>query len=232
MKIGIPDGYTPPVEFLQSVSGGVTSNAAIPVNNDIYKNRTFQWMGGNNIGYTEVVDRTLNIGGKQVVMFKSGVQMPVEEFNRMLKPVDGNDQNNISLPSTPPLTEEAKALVDQLKLEQGVKVQQTQSKQQINNDVDELGYSKSQAVSSQVVKAKVNLNPVEEILAKRKENIIALNLEVLIDAPKSVLFNMLAEDFDVAKEEIIEYILNNKNIENIKKQVAEMLLKFYNEEQL
>lgn len=221
MRIGIPDNFQGIPELNAQVYGAAAAaGGPIPTSQDLYKDKSYQWMGTDNVGLVDVVERTIIQGNKQIVMFKSGRQIPVDELNRLLRPVDqeGQDirQRGLKFEGTPEEANFYESLRTAENMPNKVIVEPQQTAVAEQN------------VAKPITINKTNLaDPIESILSKRKENIVDINCELKIDIPKSSLVSMLLEDFDTSKENIFKLIVNETLMESIKNQIFEILDKHY-----
>lgn len=222
MHIGIPDNFQGIPGLTIGAGAGIAGSVnTVPNNQDLYKGKFFQWMNGKKVGLVEQVQRTIIIGNKQTVVLESGVQIPVDEFITTFKPVDSAAaKSSIQIDNAgPPLTPESQNFINSLKTFDNMPVKEVK-----NNDQSG---SNEQKTDQQYKTSTNNSDPVISILSKKKENICIVKCELQLDLPKLALFEMLIDDFDKSPEEILQLIINDKNIEKIKEQLINILLNYY-----
>lgn len=72
--------------------------------------------------------------------------------------------------------------------------------------------------------------PIQELLKKQKPNLIPIKISLELNLPSVSLYKVLAQSFDKADEEIVEYIVDDLDVPLIKEAVKKSIAKFYSED--
>ena len=75
--------------------------------------------------------------------------------------------------------------------------------------------------------ATVKENPIHTLLKKQKPNKVGVDISLDLNMPPKDLYKVLEGSFDNAQEEIVEFIVADINIENIRTAVKDAIKKFY-----
>jgi len=223
MKVGFPDNFKGIPTFNVNPQDVQNINAPIEMQNDLYKNKKFQWMGGPNLGLVTKVGRTIVQNNQTYIILEDGKQLDLETFKKMLQPLEDNIDCDISRPITPPLPEDVKNYINSLKTPENMPLGSTT----VTTNNTQL--IKQPPIQNQQIQL---LDPVINILSKKKQNIESIACTLNIDLPKISLFDMLVDDFDKTSSDVLDLILNKKNIDSIKSQLKPILLQFYNRKEV
>ena len=142
--------------------------------------------------------------GMTFVSFQSGGRMNVELLNEYLDvfPASKTDyglQHDIPKPPAP------KQITQQIQ-------QETQLKSLTKN-----------AVSS----VELEDSPIYTLLKKQKPNWVAVNISLKLNLPTKNLYGILTSSFDEAETEVINYVTEGIDIEDIRSALSESILSYY-----
>lgn len=70
-------------------------------------------------------------------------------------------------------------------------------------------------------------NPIHNLLRKQKQNTVGVDISLDLNMPPKELYKVLESSFDNAQDEIVEFIVADINIDNIRAAVKEAIKKFY-----
>jgi hypothetical protein len=95
--------------------------------------------------------------------------------------------------------------------------------------VDQIQYSRPTNVTSVVISEKPNPveSPIYKLLKKQKKNQVDVSIKLKLNLPSKDLYNILASSFDDAEKEIIDFVLSDIDIDDIKAALAESIKKSY-----
>lgn len=91
----------------------------------------------------------------------------------------------------------------------------------LNQPVNQIG----QAIIRPV--AAIKENPIHSLLKKQKPNGVGVDISLELNMPPKDLYKVLESSFDNAQDEIVEFIVADINIDNIRASVKEAIRKFY-----
>lgn len=74
-------------------------------------------------------------------------------------------------------------------------------------------------------------SPIYKLLKQQKENWVNVNISLKLNLPPKSLFNVLISSFDSANEEIINYVTEGIDIEDIRAALAESITSYYDASQ-
>lgn len=74
-------------------------------------------------------------------------------------------------------------------------------------------------------------SPLRDLLAYRKKNPMPITIDVNIDLVKREFFNIIDESYDNAIDYVIEHIMNNLTIDQVKESIKEKLMLYYKSEE-
>ncbi len=195
--------------------GGMSGVIPVPPHDDKFKGMWMQFIGTENIGLCDRVERSVMIGGKLNVIFESGTQMSVEQLNQTCLPIE--------VPGD---------MVPQLKGKYNTEPAQTlggdTEEDFLNNPVGGKAPTVGTPASSTPVPVVDSSDPIVSILQKKKQNSVKITLELDLDLPSKGLYNMLLEDFDATPNQIFKYCLTDENLEKIADQISAAILAKYN----
>jgi hypothetical protein len=162
----------------------------------------FTWLKGDNAGDTERYTRMAGTPEHKFVVFQSGNRINVDLIDEFMT----------TFPKSP-ATLDLKGLTTQLP----VTIQQPQIP--VSASVQSISYVET--------KPPVNDSPIFKLLEKQKKNMVDVSIQLKINLPSKDLYNVLLESFEGAEDEVIDYIINGIEIDDIKKSLSESIKKSY-----
>lgn len=167
-----------------------------------YKNLDFQWIKGEKIGSVEKYKRIINNGENYFVEFQSGERMNLNLIDEWMytfpaEPIDFSSNYEKPLPNTPGIAEIP------------------------SSSVTEIFYTDDQQKRSD------KDSPIYKLLVKQKENMVDVSIKIKLNLPPRDLYSVLVSSFDDAEKEIIEFVLDSVDIEDIKKSLSNSIKKSY-----
>lgn len=161
----------------------------------------YQWIKGDDMSMVERYKNISLVGEQAFIDFESGKRINAEILNEFM----------IMLPAQPKITQSAPA------------VQMPQTTQQPN----------ASAVTSIIYEDQKNSNsdsPIYKLLKKQKKNLVEVSIKIKLNLPPKDLYTVLSGSFEDAEKEIIDFVLDGVDIENIKASLADSIKKtYYNE---
>jgi hypothetical protein len=70
-------------------------------------------------------------------------------------------------------------------------------------------------------------SPIYKLLKKQKKNMVDVSIKIKLNLPPKELYNVLLGSFEDAEKEIIDFVLDGIDINNIKKSLADSVKKSY-----
>jgi hypothetical protein len=161
----------------------------------------YQWIKGDDMSMVERYKNISLVGEQAFIDFESGKRINAEILNEFM----------IMLPAQPKITQSA------------APAQMPQISQQPN----------ASAVTSIVYEDQKNSNsdsPIYKLLKKQKKNLVEVSIKIKLNLPPKDLYTVLSGSFEDAEREIIDFVLDGVDIENIKASLADSIKKtYYNE---
>lgn len=165
--------------------------------------KDFQWIKGDKMGNIEgfkdvVSDETT---GMTFVEFVSGGRINLELLNEYMDMFAASkvDYSNTTIPISQP---EVPAF--------------TQTTQ-----------TKVQKIQPQVSSIELEESPIYTLLKKQKENWVNVNITLKLNLPSKSLYNVLISSFDGAESEVIDYVTEGIDIEDIRAALGESISTYY-----
>lgn len=199
---------------------------------DTLRGRAFVHSGGSRQGHTEVVDYTIEVNGHYSVVFKSGIQMAVDELNiRMLeaenvenynkkiaglKPdssINAIDESTVILPDVAPIFTSDPPLPDEF---ERISVQMNKRKETSVQETGRIVTNKEEPI-----------DPFQLLYKKMKKIPVDLSMSFSIDIPSKDVLTIILDNFEEDSLKIIDYIINEQNIEDIKRLMKDQILEYY-----
>lgn len=160
----------------------------------------YQWIKGDDISMTERYKNISLIGELAFIEFESGKRINSELLEEFM----------IMLPAQPKIT-----------------------KSQNPNPPVQIPQQSASAVTSIIYEDAKNSNPdspIYKLLNKQKKNMVEVSIKIKLNLPPKDLYTVLSGSFEDAEKEIIDFVLDGVDIENIKASLADSIKKnYYNE---
>lgn len=166
----------------------------------------FQWIKGDKMGNVEKFEGILQdeSTGMTFVTFVGGARINIELLEEYLEtfPASKVDYNNtagnIDLTQTDSLPQQTQP--------------QTSTPKPARNTVSSIELEES---------------PIYKLLKQQNENWVNVNITLKLNLPSKNLYNVLITSFDGANEEIINYVTEGVDIEDIRAALAESITTYY-----
>ena len=167
----------------------------------------FQWIKGDKMGNVEKFDgvTTDESTGMTFIDFKGGGRINLELLEEYLEsfPASKVDFGDTQISPDVPVNP----------LPKDVQTQPAASKR---NTVSSVALEES---------------PIYKLLKQQKENWVNVNISLKLNLPPKSLYNVLISSFDGANEEIINYVTEGIDIEDIRSALAESITSYYDASQ-
>ena len=172
-----------------------------------YKGSCYEWVKGDYMGMTEFYKDVISDGTNIFLMFESGNRVNIENVDEFLLEIATGIKD----------VDKQVVHVNEYNLgyEQVDRVEAvTKNIPQITNIV----YEEAKQVSD---------SPIYKLLRKQKNNPVTVSLSLKLNLPGKDLYNILVSSFDDAEKDIINFALDDINIDDIKKSLTESLNLYY-----
>ena len=157
----------------------------------------FEWIKGDYASTREAFKSISDDGGMKFIIFMSGKRINVDLLDEFM----------IYFPAPP-----KQALPPQ----QPAKSQQAQKNSSVTSIVyDDPGQTMSED------------SPIYKLLQKQKKNPVEVGIKLKLNLPSKDLYTVLSSSFEDAEREIIDFVLDGVDIEDIKRALAESIKKNY-----
>jgi len=70
-------------------------------------------------------------------------------------------------------------------------------------------------------------SPIYNLLSKQKKNMVEISIKIELNLPSKELYGVLSSSFDDAENEIIKFVIDGVDIEDIKKSLSESIKRNY-----
>jgi hypothetical protein len=173
---------------------------------EFLQDKDFQWLKGEQMGNIEKYKSVEadEATGMVFVNFRSGGRMNVELIQDYLD-VFPSTGSNFDLQEFVEPTPSA--------------ITSTKKQQPINN-------SRSQAKNS-VSSIELEDSPIYTLLKKQKPNWVSVNISLKLNLPTKNLYGILTSSFEDAETEVINYVTEGIDIEDIRAALSESILSYY-----
>jgi len=91
--------------------------------------------------------------------------------------------------------------------------------------------SPAQRSKNHVSSVEVEESPIYTLLKKQKSNWVNVSISLKLNLPPKSLYNVLISSFDDAENEIIDYVTEGIDIEDIRASLAKSILSYYDKKQ-
>jgi hypothetical protein len=174
------------------------TEASIEEAKRFYSNMQFEWVKGEEIASREDFKDLVNVDGDTFVLFQSGKRINTSLLEEYM----------VYYPAQP----------KQLSIDPVP----------INADFMEISKSTvTSIVYNEEVKQSKSESPIYKLLNKQKKNIVEVSIKLKLNLPPKELYGVLSSSFDDAEKEIIEFVLDGIDIDDIKKSLSDSIRKGY-----
>jgi len=97
---------------------------------------------------------------------------------------------------------------------------QIQASPEKSSTVTSIVYGESQKTSNPD-------SPIYNLLIKQKKNMVEVSIKIELNLPSKELYSVLSSSFDDAENEIIKFVIDGVDIEDIKKSLSESIKRNY-----
>ncbi len=87
--------------------------------------------------------------------------------------------------------------------------------------------AKVQKIQPQVSSIELEESPIYTLLKKQKENWVNVNITLKLNLPSKSLYNVLISSFEGAENEVIDYVTEGIDIEDIRAALGESISSYY-----
>jgi hypothetical protein len=81
--------------------------------------------------------------------------------------------------------------------------------------------------TNQVSEVEIEESPIYKLLKKQKNNWVSVTISLKLNLPPKSLYSVLVSSFDDAENEIIDYVTEGINIEDIRSALGKSILAYY-----
>jgi predicted transposase len=175
----------------------------------------FTWIKGDNTGNSERFVRinSVDLGNGQptrFIQFQGGNRINVDlisEYMAMFPKAPDNVNFNPAPQATPQI----------------LQLQKPDQKKPTTTSVESISYGESQVKNN----THDENSPIYKLLSKQKKNMIDVSIKLKMNLPSKELYTVLIDSFEGAESEVINYIIDGIEIDEIKKSLAESIKKNY-----
>jgi hypothetical protein len=168
-----------------------------------YQWMEFQWIKGEMLSGIEQFKDISTNGDDFFIHFISGRRMNISLLDEFMMYYPAPPRVNIPIQSDPP------------------EIYQ-QKQPQKNSTVTDISYEN--IGSDNYINDE---SPIYKLLKKQKRNPVEVSIKIKLDLPSKELYGVLSESFEDAEGEILNFILDGVDIEDIKKSLSESIKKNY-----
>lgn len=192
--------------FIKYLFGSKTKNnkkmevteASIEEGKRFYSNMQFEWIKGDEISSREDFKDLVESDGSMFVLFQSGKRINTSLLEEYMVYYPAQPKQ-VEIHSSP-----------------------------VNADFVELPRSTvTSIVYNDEVKQSKSESPIYKLLNKQKKNIVEVSIKLKLNLPPKELYGVLSSSFDDAEKEIIEFVLDGIDIDDIKKSLSDSIKKGY-----
>jgi hypothetical protein len=158
----------------------------------------FQWIKGDDMSVTETYKGVTSNGEDLFILFDSGKRINTSLLDEYMVWFPASTRIPDSLP-----------------------VQQPEPIRATSNDmVTSIQYSDQPNIS-------FDESPIYKLLKKQKKNTVEVSIKLKLNLPSKELYNVLCVSFDDAEKEIVDFVLDDVNIDDIKRSLGDSIRKSY-----
>ena len=164
---------------------------------DKFKSMEFQWMKGEYLSGAENYKNVVSNDNDIFIEFSSGRRINMDLLDEYL----------VYFPAQP-------------------KIPQTQQ-----STINETPIKKDSTVTSIVYDDQSKIysedSPIYKLLKKQKKNLVEISIKIKLNLPSKELYGVLSTSFEDADKEIIEFVLDGVDIDDIKASLAQSIRSNY-----
>jgi hypothetical protein len=163
-----------------------------------FKDHDFQWIKGDHFMATETFSHVSESGEDLFVNFKSG-----RRINNILL------EEYLTWFPSPPAPQVVAPIQEQPKPQQA--------------EVTSIKYGETVSPTS----SKVTESPIYNLLSRQKKNDVEIGINIKVPLPSKDLFNVLVSSFDDAESEIVQFIIDSIDLEDIRSTLSRSIRENY-----
>lgn len=164
---------------------------------DKFKSMEFQWIKGEYLSVSENYKNVVSNDNDIFIEFSSGRRINIDLLDEYL----------VYFPAQP-------------------KIPQTQQ-----STINETPIKKDSTVTSIVYDDQSKIysedSPIYKLLKKQKKNLVEISIKIKLNLPSKELYGVLSTSFEDADKEIIEFVLDGVDIDDIKASLAQSIRSNY-----
>ena len=165
-----------------------------------FRDHDFQWIKGDNFMDNETFSHVSENGGDFFINFKSGRRINYSLLEEYLT----------WFPSPP-----APVVVTPEPVQEHPKPQQA--------EVTSIKYGETVSMAS----SKAIESPIYNLLSRQKKNDVEIGINIKVPLPSKDLFNVLVSSFDDAESEIVQFIIDSIDLEDIRATLSRSIRENY-----
>lgn len=165
-----------------------------------YSKLDFQWIKGENLSNVEKFKNVSNNGDFYFIDFQSGRRVNVDLLGEYMVtfPASAIDYTINPVPES---------------------VKNERREPHKESAVTAISYDDSKSAHPD--------SPIYKLLKKQKKNLIEVSIKIKLNLPPKELYGVLLSSFEDAEKEIIDFVLDGVDIDNIKSSLADSIKKSY-----
>jgi hypothetical protein len=168
-----------------------------------YQGMEFQWVKGEMLSGIEQYKDISSNGDSFFIHFDSGRRMNISLLDEFMMYYPAPPRVNIPIP------------VDHQEINENKPLQ----KKSTVTDISYGNINSDSFINEE--------SPIYKLLKKQKRNPVEVSIKIKLDLPSRELYSVLSESFEDAENEILNFILDGVDIEDIKKSLSESIRKNY-----
>lgn len=168
-----------------------------------FKSSEFQWIKGDYLSTTEDYKNVVNNGDSIFIEFLSGRRINLDLLEEYM----------VYFPAQPKIAPPP--------------VQQPPVQQPHHNPTSKKDSTVTSIVYDEQSKNANEDSPIYKLLRKQKKNLVEVSIKLKLNLPSKELYGVLSTSFEDADKEIIEFVLDGVDIEDIKASLAQSIRSNY-----
>jgi hypothetical protein len=196
------------INFLNLFSKKVKKKKTMDINQETldavaekYSGMEFQWIKGDDMSVTESYKGVHSNGDDIFILFDSGKRINTSLLDEYMVWFPASTR----IPDNPQIS--APLITTPIKSASAQMVTSIQYSDQSNISLDE--------------------SPIYKLLKKQKKNTVEVSIKLKLNLPSKELYNVLCLSFDDAEKEIVDFVLDDVDIDDIKRSLGESIRKSY-----
>lgn len=167
--------------------------------------KDFLWIKGDQMGNSEKYENIEldDATGMTFVLFKSGRRMNIELLNEYM---DSFPAVPVDIAELPPASPQISSSAEVAK---------------------KIPNNRARVEKNSVSSVEVEDSPIYTLLKKQKSNWVNVSINLKLNLPAKSLYSVLISSFDDAEKEIIDYVTEGIDIEDIREALSESIVSYY-----